>query len=122
MKAISKNLIEAIASSDYSEFADEMEDKINRFVSSAINDLSRTNPFLSLNNCVLQPLNETFTGAITPESEYAYILGILSPQIEMNSLQYNDFWKKFKERFAYAWASTKKKKSRKKTEPCHSWR
>lgn len=120
MKGISKKLIEAIAKSENEQFAEETEKRVAALVSLAVEDLSKTVPFISVQNCLLQPVNETFNGAITPDSEFIYFLGFESPQIELNCIQYNDGWKKFKERLIYAWNASKrkkKKKRRKKGEP-----
>lgn len=114
MRGISRQLIESIAVEDNSEFAEEIENKVGNLVSLAVEDLSHTVPFVSLENCVLQPATENFNGAMTPESDYVYFLGFTSPQIELNCLQYNDSWKKFKERAVFAWNNSKKPKKRKK--------
>lgn len=119
MKTISKQLIESIAEMDNSEFVNDVEEKINSLVYLAVDDMSKSIPYVDVDKCVLQPVNEIFNGAITPESEFVYFLGFSSPQIEMNCLQYNDFWKKLKDRLLYAWnesKKSKKKKSRKKIE------
>ncbi len=119
MKTISKQLIESIAEMDNSEFVNDVEEKINSLVYLAVDDMSKSIPYVDVDRCVLQPVNEIFNGAITPESEFVYFLGFSSPQIEMNCLQYNDFWKKLKDRLLYAWnesKKSKKKKSRKKIE------
>lgn len=114
MKGISKKLIEAIAKSENEQFAEETENKVAALVSLAVEDLSKTVPFISVQSCMLQPVNETFNGAITPDSEFVYFLGFESPQIELNCMQYNDGWKKFKERLIYAWNVSKRKKRKKR--------
>lgn len=114
MRGISRQLIESIAVYDNDEFSEELSQKVSNLISLAVEDLSHSIPFVSPENCVLQPVTENFNGAMTPESEYVYFLGFASPQIELNCLQYNDFWKKFKERLALAWSNTKKPKKRKK--------
>lgn len=114
MRGISRQLIESIAASDNSKFAEELEGKVSNLVSLAVEDLSHSIPFVSPENCILQPVTENFNGALTPESDYVYFLGFASPQIELNCLQYNDSWKKFKERIALAWKNSKKPKKRKK--------
>ena len=114
MRGITRSLIESIAQSDYSEFAENTETKVNALVSLAVEDMQASIPFVSIQKCILQPVNETFNGAITAESEYIYFLGFNSPQIEINCLQYNDWWKKFKEQLVFAWNSSKKKKKKKR--------
>ena len=115
MRGITRSLIESIAQSDYSEFAENTETKVNALVSLAVEDMQASIPFVSIQKCILQPVNETFNGAITAESEYIYFLGFNSPQIEINCLQYNDWWKKFKEQLVFAWNSSKKKKKKKRS-------
>ena len=114
MRGISKSLIQSIANADYTEFAENTEAKVSTLVSLAVEDMAYSIPFVSTQKCILQPVNETFNGAITAESEFIYFLGFNSPQIEINCLQYNDWWKKFKERLVFAWISSKKKKRKKK--------
>ncbi len=114
MRGISRKLIESIAKEDISDFASETEQKIISLCSSAVSELSLTVPFVNIDKTILQPVNEMFNGAMSAESEYVYFLGVESPQIEINCLQYNDLWKKIKERFLNAWRDSKRKKRRKK--------
>ncbi len=114
MKAISKGLVESLANANSMSFAMETERKVTNLVSFAADLLGSSMPFVSVDNCLLQPVNETFNGAVTPESKYIYFLAFNSPQIEVNCLQYNDSWKKFKERVEFAWNSSKKPKRRKR--------
>lgn len=114
MRGISRQLIESLSVSDNSEFAEEIESKVANLVSLAVDDLSHSIPFVKPEDCILQPVTENFNGALTPESDYVFFLGFSSPQIELNCLQYNDSWKKFKERVVIAWNSSKKPKKRKK--------
>ena len=114
MRGISRKLIESIAEEDVSEFADLIGEKVTALCSAAINELSLSVPFVNIDKTILQPANEIFNGGISAESEYIYFLAVESPQIEINCLQYNDFWKRFKERFLYAWSASKKKKRKKR--------
>lgn len=114
MRGISKSLIESIANSDYAEFAENTEAKVSTLVSLAVEDMAFSIPFVSTQKCILQPVNETFNGAVTAESEFMYFLGFDSPQIEINCLQYNDWWKKFKDRVIFAWNNSKKKRKKKR--------
>ncbi len=114
MRGISRKLIESIAEERIDEFAEATENKVTNLCSLAVAELSNIIPFVSLDKTILQPVNETFNGGLSAESEYVYFLGIDSPQIEINCLQYNDWWKKFKERLAFAWKSSKKKKKKKR--------
>lgn len=114
MRGISQKLIESIAKENVGEFAEAVEEKVKIVCSGAVGELALSVPFVSIDKTLLQPVNENFNGAISAESEYIYFLAIDSPQIEINSLQYNDWWKKLKERFVLAWNASKKKKKRKK--------
>ena len=114
MRGISRKLIESIADENVSEFAEATEEKIAALCSLAVTELSYSVPFVSVEKTILQPVNESFNGSTSAESEYIYFLGIESPQIEINCLQYNDWWKRFKDRFVYAWNASKKKKRRTK--------
>ena len=114
MRGISQKLIESIAQENVGDFAEAVEEKVKNVCSSAIGELSLSVPFVNIDKTLLQPVNENFNGSVSAESEYIYFLAIESPQIEINCLQYNDWWKKLKERFVFAWNASKKKKRRKK--------
>jgi len=106
--------IENIVSNDNLEFTESLQEKVANLLSLAIEELSQRVPFISLENAILQPVNETFNGAFTPMSKYVYFLGINSPQLEMNSVNKSFNFKKFKERFVRAWYDTKKRKSKRR--------
>ena len=114
MRGISRKLIESIAEENVGEFAESIEEKVKMICSTAINELSLSVSYVNIDKTLLQPVNENFNGSLSAESEYIYFLAIESPQIEINCLQYNDWWKKLKERIVFAWNASKKKKKRKK--------
>lgn len=106
--------IENIVNSDNSEFTESMQGKILNLLAVSINELSSKVPFITLDNTILQPLNETFNGAFTPMSKYIYFLGINSPQMEMNNLSRHFSFKKFWKKFVQAWHDSKKRKSKRR--------
>lgn len=106
--------IENIVSNDNIEFTEKLQEKVANLLSVAIEELSQRVPFISLENAILQPFNETFNGAFTPMSKYVYLLGINSPQLESNSLNRSFSFKKFRDRFIKAWYDSKRKKSKRR--------
>ena len=115
MKEIfNKSFIESVASSDNTEFAAQMQEKILGLLSIAVEDLSSKVPFITTENVIVQPVNELFNGCVTPMSDYVYFLGINSPQMEFNCLHYRASFKKFKEKFIKAWYDSKKRKSKRR--------
>ena len=57
---ISKQLIEMIANKDNSTFVKNINEKVNQILSQSIENLSIKVPYISLDNVVLQPINEIF--------------------------------------------------------------
>lgn len=112
-KIFDRKYIESIAKENDSLFSDKLNEVLLNVVSLAIEDLSKKIPFVTLDNCIIQPVNETFSGALTPMSKYMYLLGIGSPQLEANCVNYNGSFKKFKKRLAQAWRDSRRKSKRK---------
>ncbi len=113
---ISKSLIESIIRNENTQYIESTNEKVNSLLSYCVDELSRKSAFISLDNTILQPMNELITGAFTDNSNFVYFLGIDNAQLEINTLSATQFWKKFKERIIYAWQNRnpKKKKKRKK--------
>lgn len=106
--------IENIIANNNFEFIETLQGKVANLLSLAIEELSQRVPFISLENTILQPVNETFNGAFTPMSKYVYFLGINSPQLEVNSLNRSINFKKLRQRFVQAWYDTKRRKSKRR--------
>lgn len=111
---LERKFIESLVKSENQDFAGAIQEKVINLVALSIENLATRVPFISIDNVILQPVNETFNGAITSMSKYVYFLGIDSPQMELNSLSYNPNFKKYKDRFIQAWHDTKRKKSRRR--------
>ena len=105
-----KNIVE----SDNAEFVESLEEKVINLLALSIDELSTRVPFISIDNTILQAVNETFNGAYTPMSKYVYFLGINSPQIEINSLNKSVNFKKLRQNFIQAWHDSKRRKSKKR--------
>ena len=120
-----RRYIENLVSVKNNDYSDALQEKILNLVASAVEELSSRVPFISIENTIFQPFNETFNGAFTPMSKYIYLLGINSPQIEANSLNKSVNLKKIKQNFIDAWQNTKKRKSkrrkRKEEEESHKY-
>lgn len=114
---ISKQLIEMIASKDNSEFVKSINDKVNGFLSLSIENLAKKVSYVSLDNVVLQPINEIFNNAVVDGSNFVYLLGIENVQLELNTMKKESKWKHFKKKIAELWKNRKyfkKKKLRRK--------
>lgn len=109
INSISKKLIENIAYADNAQFGEEVEKTIFNLISLAVEDLGKTVPYVSVSNCVIQPINETFTSTYLPGSDFVYFLGIQSPQLEINSLTYSNTWNNLKKRFKEAWINSSRR-------------
>ena len=66
LNIITRNLVENIAYSDNYEFGENVNQTVNNLLSLAIEDLSLKNPYVKLDSCLFQPINETFNGAYIP--------------------------------------------------------
>ena len=118
---INKELITNVANLENRKFIKQTNKIVNNLVGLTIKHLQDKLSFISLENVILQPSNELLTGAIVDSSDFTYILGVNSPQLEMNTLKGKSFWENFKERLKYAWQNRKsifnrrnRKKRRKK--------
>lgn len=118
---INKELITNVANLENKKFIKQTNKNINNLVGLTIKHLQDKLSFISLDNVILQPANELLTGAIVDSSDFDYILGINSPQLEMNTLKGKSFWENLKEKIQYAWQNRKsifnrrnRKKRRKK--------
>lgn len=111
---ISKQLIEMIANKDNSEFVKNINEKVNQLLALSIENLAKKVSYISLDNVVLQPINETFNNAFVDGSYYAYLLGIENAQLQLNTIRKEGFWKGFKKKFVYFWKNRKLFKKKKK--------
>lgn len=111
-KIIDRKLIESIAKNDNTEFFERVNNGVNNVLSNAINDMSQQIAYISLNNVVLQPVNEILTGGFTDNSKFVYFLGIDNAQLELNTLKSTTFWKDLKERIVWAWQNRSERKRR----------
>ncbi len=112
-KTFDRKYIENILKDEDTSFSEKIYFTLLNVVGLAVEDLSTKVPFITIDNVIIQPVNETFNGAMTPMSKYVYYFGVASPQLEYNCLYYKDGWKKFKKRFARAWQDSKRKSKRK---------
>ena len=118
---INKELITNVANLENRKFIKQTNKIVNNLVGLTIKHMQDKLSFISLENVILQPANELLTGAIVDSSDFTYILGVNSPQLEMNTLKGKSFWENFKEKLKYAWQNRKsifnrrnRKKRRKK--------
>ena len=116
---ISKDLILSIANKDNKEFVNNVNEKVNSLLTSSITDLASQISYISLKNTILQPVNELFNDSMVDGSDFVYILGIESAQLDLNTAKKLKYWEIFKTRLKIAWQSRKlfrkRKKRRKKT-------
>lgn len=111
---ISKQLIEMIANKDNSTFVKNINEKVNELLAISIENLSNKIPYISLENVVLQPINETFNNAFIDGSNYIYLLGVENAQLEINTVKKEGFWKDLRKKFVYFWKNRKSFKKKKR--------
>lgn len=115
MKArLNKGLIEGIIRQNNEEYTRSIDQLVRNLLGTSIEDLSHKNAFVSLENVVLEPVNELLTGGFTENSKFVYFLGIDNAQIELNTIKNKEIWKHIKERIIYAWKNRNPKKKRRK--------
>lgn len=113
---ISKQLIEMIANKDNVEYVKNINDKVNNLLSLTIESLAKKVSFISLDNVVLQPINEVFNNSLVDGSDFTYLLGVENAQLELNTIKKESFWKNFKKKLSELWKNRKyfKRKRKKK--------
>lgn len=111
---INRRLIQGIIDSANPEFIYSMDEKIQNIIVNVVDDLSNRCPYVSLNNTILQPVNEVFTGGFSSNAQFCYFLGVENTQIEMNTIEKKHFWKSLKRKFLNAWYKTRSVKKRKR--------
>ena len=111
---VSKELIVAIAEQSNDKYTESVTSKVNQILSEALEQISTKISYVSLENIVLQPVNELMSGAVIDNSSFIYFLGINNPQLEINTLKRTPLWEKFKIRVKIAWANRKLYKNKKK--------
>ncbi len=111
---LSRELINSIANQENPKFIKSVNKKVNILLSNAIKKLSSQISYITLDNTILQPMNELFNGAFVDNSSFIYFLGINNAQLELNTARKTPFWKNFKQRLIYAWENRKKYKHKKK--------
>lgn len=113
---LNKELIEGLNESNNQEFLENVNKTVFNLISAALEEISQKSPFVNIDKCVMQPVDEIYTGAISQLSEYNYYLGINNPQIEFNSKMKKNFWKNLWREFKSAWRLGKKKYKKRKKE------
>ena len=113
-KNFDKRYIDSILLENEKTFSENLTHTLYNVLALAIDELSTKVPFITHDNVIIQPINEVFNGAITPMSKYVFYMGIMSPQLEYNCLNYKDGFKKFRKRLAKAWQDSKRKTKRRK--------
>lgn len=111
---ITKQLIESLANKDNSNFVRSVNEKVNNVIALAVEHLASKVSYITLDNVVLQPINETFNDAFVDGSNYVYLLGIENPQLEINTIKKEGFWKGIKKKLIYFWKNRKFLKMKKK--------
>lgn len=110
---VDKSLIEGIAKENNKAYFDKVNEKISVILTNSIELLSKQIPYISTKNVVLQPCNETLSGAVTDNSVFHFLLGVENAQLELNTAKINTFWRNLKKRLKYAWQNRRKKKKKK---------
>lgn len=113
---LDRELVESLNESSNQEFIENINQKIYDLFGAAITDISLKSPFVKVDKCVLIPVNEIYTGAVSQMSKYTYFLGIENPQIEFNSKMKKNFWKYIWSEFKASWRLGRKKYKKRKKE------
>lgn len=112
--SLNKKLVESLNESTKEEFSKAINDKVYTLVGSAIEDIAEKSPFVKPEKCIIIPVNEVCTGAISQQSEYTYFLGIDNPQIAANTKTRKNWWKFAWSEFKASWRIGRKKYKKKK--------
>ena len=114
MTLIDKSTIETFAKFAEEEKVDIALNGAGQMLKDALEDISRTNPYVSPSFQIL-PVGEFFSGAVLPSSTIDFLLVVDNPQIMLNTQNlFKSRWHTFWNRFKYAWKNRKKRKKRKK--------
>lgn len=118
---ISKELITTIAEQENIKYVNSISKKTNQLLSNALKKLSAQISYLTIDNVILQPVNELMTGAFVDNSSFIYFLGIKNAQLEINTGRKVPFWQTLKEKLKLTWQNRKvykrkRKKKKKKNE------
>ncbi len=111
---LNRELVESLSNSNNQEFINKVGDFVNVLLTNAIAEVAQRSAFVSLDKCVLIPVNEIYLGAVSQLSEYDYFLGIDNVQIELNSKTRKNFWKNVWREFRASWRIGRKKYKRQK--------
>ena len=106
---LDRQLIESLNESNNQEFLENVNSYVYDLMDNVMEEISQKSPFIRMDKCVLQPVNEISTGSFTQLSEYDYFLGVDNPQIESNSKTRKNFWKRAWREFKAAWRLGRKK-------------
>ncbi|MBE7073788.1 MAG: hypothetical protein E7379_01705 [Clostridiales bacterium] len=114
--SISKDLILSIVNKNNKTYVKSITDKVNELLTASIDNLASQVSYISLENVVLQPVNELFNDSMVDGSEFVYILGVENAQLDLNSAKKSKFWEILKTKAKIAWQNRKffKKRKRKK--------
>ncbi|MBQ8908929.1 MAG: hypothetical protein IJY90_01365 [Clostridia bacterium] len=117
--SISKDLILSIANKNSKTYVKGINDKVNALLTASVSNLATQVSYISLENTVLQPVNELFSDSMVDNSEFVYVLGVESAQLDLNTIKKSKIWEIIKTRAKIAWQSRKyfrkrKRKRRKK--------
>ena len=107
---ITKSNLESIISSSNENFNLEIDNKVNALFSSVISKISEKNQYVTLNNTMLIPVNETFNRGFSSSSSYEYILAISNLQLELNSLRKSNIFSNSLQRFIEAYKVSRQNK------------
>ena len=112
--SISKDLILSIANKNSKNFVKNINDKVNDLLTSSIDSLAGNVSYISLQNTILQPVNELFNDSMVDNSEFVYVLGVENAQLDLNTAKKSKIWDIIKSRAKIAWQNRKFFKKRKR--------
>ncbi|MDD2227256.1 MAG: hypothetical protein PHH71_01565, partial [Clostridia bacterium] len=107
MKIFDKGTIESFAIGVDFDIIDDAFSTLTAIIDNALSDLKKDNAFI-IGTSEIMPINEFYTGAISPNSTFDVFLILTSSQLEFNSIKLNkNKLKNFSNRIKIAWQDQK---------------
>lgn len=114
MKIFDKGTIESFAIGVDFDIIDDAFSTLTAIIDNALSDLKKDNAFI-IGTSEIMPINEFYTGAISPNSTFDVFLILTSSQLEFNSIKLNkNKLKNFSNRIKIAWQDQKINKKKKR--------
>lgn len=111
---VTRELVLSIVNQENSKFVKDTTKKINQILTLALKKLSSKVSYVTLDNIILQPINELMNGSVVDNSAFVYFLGVNNAQLELNTIKKIKLWEVFKEQLKNVWINRKLYRKKKK--------